>query len=112
MGRTAGWFAKPAAEAEAQADLLRRLSFAVWAGEYNQYVGALQGMLIDRVVAGFKYGLGSDKADDARWKVQVQAFLCMRVLAVRVATEHLTALWPIAIAELQRILLHVDGESA
>ncbi|KAL3896822.1 MAG: hypothetical protein SGPRY_013185, partial [Prymnesium sp.] len=90
-------------EAEAQADLLRRLSFAVWAGEYNQYVGALQGLLIERVVAGFKYGLGVEKADDARW--MVQAFLCVRVLALRVAPEHLTALWPIAMAELQRILL-------
>lgn len=50
--------------------MLRRLSFAVWAGEYNQYVGALQGLLIERVVAGFKYGLGVEKADDARWMVQ------------------------------------------
>lgn len=72
MGRTAGWFAKKAAEAEAQADLLRRLSFAVWAGEYNQYVGALQGLLIDRVVAGFKYGLGSDNREDGSWMVQVR----------------------------------------
>ena len=33
----------------------------------------------------------------------------MRVLAVRVAPEHLTALWPIAMAELQRILLSAQA---
>ena len=34
---------------------------------------ALQGLLIDRVVAGFKYGLGSsEKEGAARWVVQVQ----------------------------------------
>ena len=108
MGKTAGWFANKSAEAEAQADLLRRLSFAVWAGEQNQYVGALQGLLIDRVVAGFKYGLSGEKEDPARWVVQVQSFLCVRVLAVRVAPVHLTALWPIAMAELQRILLNAE----
>ena len=37
--------------------------------------------------------------------MQAQALLCVRVLAVRVAPEHLTALWPIAMAELQRVLL-------
>ena len=105
MGRTVGWFAGKAAEAEAHADLLRRLSFTLWVGERNQYVGALQGMLIDRVVAGYKYGLGSERADAVRWIVQVQALFCTRVLAVRVAAEHLTALWPIAMAELQRVLL-------
>ena len=35
----------------------------------------------------------------------MQALLAMRVLAVRVATEHLISLWPIAMAELQRALL-------
>ena len=40
-----------------------------------------------------------------RASVQVEALRCTRVLAVRVAAEHLTALWPVAIAELQRVLL-------
>jgi hypothetical protein len=31
---------------------------------------------------------------------------CARVLAVRVSPENLTSLWPIAMAELQRVLLH------
>ena len=104
-GKVAGWFASKASEAEAFADLLRRLSFALWVGEDNQYVGALQGMLIDRVVAGFKFGQGNRGFDAVRWVVQVQALLAMRVLAVRVATEHLISLWPIAMAELQRVLL-------
>lgn len=62
-------------------------------------------MLIDRVVAGFKYGYGSERYERVRWIVQVEALLCTRVLAVRVAAKHLTALWPIAMAELQRVLL-------
>jgi hypothetical protein len=105
FGKTSGWFSSRASEAEALADLLRRLTFALWVGEHNQYVGALQGMLIDRVVAGFKFGQAHAGYDAVRWVVQVQALLAMRVLAVRVAAEHLTALWPIAMAELQRVLL-------
>ena len=105
LGKTVGWFASKASEAEAHADLLRRLSFALWIGEYNQYVGALQGMLIEKVANGFKFAQGSERWDGVRWVVQVQALLAMRVLAMRIAPEHLTALWPIAMAELQRILL-------
>jgi len=106
-GITAGWFASRAQEAEAQADLLRRLSFALWVGERNQYVGALQGMLIDRLVAAFKFGsTAGDSASSVRWVVQVGAMQCARVLAVRVAPENLTSLWPIAMAELQRVLLN------
>lgn len=105
LGKTVGWFASKASEAEATADLLRRLSFALWVGEHNQYVGALQGLLIERVVAGFKFGLGNERAEAVRWVVQVQALLAMRVLAIRIAPEHLTSLWPIAMAELQRVLL-------
>lgn len=104
-GRTVGWFASAAADADAHADQLRRLSFALWVGEHNQYVGALQGMLIDRVVAGFKYGAADRRLERTRAAVQVEALLCTRVLSVRVAAEHLTALWPIAMAELQRVLL-------
>lgn len=70
-GITAGWFASRAQEAEALADLLRRLSFALWVGERNQYVGALQGMLIDRLVAAFKYGSAAgDGGASVRWVVQ------------------------------------------
>jgi len=105
LGKSIGWLASKASEAEAFADCLRRLSFALWVGEFNQYVGALQGMLIEKVVAAFKFGTGSERADGVRWVVQVQALLATRVLAMRVASEHLTALWPIVMAELQRILL-------
>lgn len=38
-----------------------------------------------------------------------QALLCVRVLAVRVAPEHLTSLLPIAMSELQRIFLNVES---
>ena len=75
LGKTVGWFASKASEAEAHADLLRRLSFALWIGEYNQYVGALQGMLIEKVANGFKFAQGSERWDGVRWVVQVQALL-------------------------------------
>ncbi len=45
------------------------------------------------------------RLEGVRATVQVEALLCTRVLAVRVAAEHLTALWPVAMAELQRVLL-------
>jgi len=32
--------------------------------------------------------------------------LCMRVLILRIAPEHLTAVWPVVMAELQRLLLY------
>jgi hypothetical protein len=105
MGKTVGWFASRAQEAEALADTLQRLSFALWVGEHNQYVGALQGMVIDKVVAGFKFGVGSDRGDSVSWVTRVQALLCMRVLAVRISSEHLTSLWPLAMSELQRVLM-------
>ncbi|KOO24437.1 hypothetical protein Ctob_007349 [Chrysochromulina tobinii] len=102
----ANWFASASDDAHAHADRLRRLSFALWVGDHNQYVGALQGMLIESVVAGFKFGYADWRySDDLRASVQVEALRCTRVLAVRVAAEHLTALWPVAIAELQRVLL-------
>lgn len=36
---------------------------------------------------------------------QMQALLCMRVLTLRIAPEHLGAVWPVVMAELQRLLL-------
>jgi len=104
-----GLFASRVAEADAQADMLRRISFALWVGEYNQYVGALQGLLLERLVAAFKFGQAGDSSTLVRWVVHVQALQCARVLAVRVAPEHLTSLWPVAMAELQRVLLSPDG---
>jgi len=65
-------------------------------------------MLLDRLVAAFKFGLNGDAA--VRHGVQVKALQCARVLAVRVAAEHLTALWPVVMAELQRVLLSACDE--
>ena len=83
LGRKAGWFAGKADEAEAQAEILRRINFALWAGEFNQYVGALQGMLIHSVVSGFKFGLGSDRANAIRWIVQVKQYSSCAAYHVR-----------------------------
>ena len=64
--RQVGFFASKPADAEAQADLLRRVAFALWVGDHNQYVGALQGMLLDRLVAAFKFGNAGDAEPPAR----------------------------------------------
>lgn len=76
FGRSFAWFASTASEADAHADALRRISFALWAGQYNQYVGALQGSLVERLLAGFKFGAGSEKTEGVRWVVQVM--LCLK----------------------------------
>ena len=139
---------------DGQADLLRRLAFALYVGEHNQYVGALQvllppppaasttstsarsigcsclclsdqtdgqtngcscpspwvriplttpphvvsqGGLLERLVAAFKAGVSLGPEGAA---LQVQALLCVRVLAVRIAPEHLTTLWPVALEQV------------
>lgn len=104
------WFMGAAERAGRQADLLRRLAFALWAGEHSQYVGALQGMLLDRLVAAFKYGRGGEGEGGCgsaagRARVQAEALLASRVLCCRVAPEQLVSFRPVLIAELQRVLL-------
>lgn len=99
MGVTAGFFASRQQEAEAQADLLRRLAFALWVGERNQYVGALQGMLIDRLVAAFKFGSAAgDGAASVRWIVQVRKTRVMHV--------HLYASAPLLYCSSNLLLVH------
>lgn len=114
MGVTSGMFSGKATEAKALADLLRRLSFALWAGEYNQYVGALEGLLLERLVSAIRFAFGHERAGSegalsAYWLVQVEALSCVRVIALRVGPEHLATLWPIAMAELQRVLLSPES---
>ncbi|KAJ1636984.1 hypothetical protein T492DRAFT_955515 [Pavlovales sp. CCMP2436] len=91
-------FASKEAEAASGALLLKRLAFLLYAGERDQYVGALQGVIFKKLVASLKYSSLHAHV------VQAEVLLVVRVLAVRVTPRHLQALWPIALAELKRVL--------
>ena len=80
-------------EALARALSLRRLSFAILAGEMNRYLAqlpAIQEKLVDLLRA---------PVGDL---VHAEVYLCLRVLLLRIGNQHLASLWPVILTELVR----------
>ncbi|KAJ3334101.1 hypothetical protein HDU76_010223 [Blyttiomyces sp. JEL0837] len=72
---------------------LRRLSFALWCGSIDQYLPQLPSIQ-EKLVEVLK---GPPNL------MHVEAYLCLRILIIRMSTHHLNNLWPILLTELIRV---------
>ncbi|KAJ1920551.1 hypothetical protein H4219_001250 [Mycoemilia scoparia] len=81
-------------EALQRALSLRRVSFVIWAGDPNYYstqIPQIQEKLVELI------------KNSAYHQVQVEIFLCLRVLLCRVSPHHLMGFWPVLITEVTHI---------
>ncbi|KAJ2891731.1 hypothetical protein GGI21_005780 [Coemansia aciculifera] len=87
-------FANREHEAQMRALSLRRLSFIVWAGATNQYLASLP-QIQEKLVDILK--------NAPHPAVQIEVFLCLRVLLCRVSNHHMSNFWPMLLTELMRL---------
>ncbi|KAJ2336384.1 hypothetical protein GGI00_000861, partial [Coemansia sp. RSA 2681] len=87
-------FANREHEAQMRALSLRRLSFIVWAGAVNQYLASLP-QIQEKLVDILK--------NAPHPAVQIEVFLCLRVLLCRVSNHHMSNFWPMLLTELMRL---------
>ncbi|XP_030054935.1 protein DOP1A isoform X1 [Microcaecilia unicolor] len=89
------------AELEQRAMLLRRLAFAIFSSEvdqYQKYLPDIQERLVESLRLPQVPTLHS------------QVFLFFRVLLLRMSPQHLTSLWPTMITELVQVFLLMEQE--
>uniref|UniRef100_A0A8C5WDK4 DOP1 leucine zipper like protein A n=1 Tax=Leptobrachium leishanense TaxID=445787 RepID=A0A8C5WDK4_9ANUR len=94
-------FANRDAELEQRAMLLKRLAFAIFSSEIDQYqkfLPDIQERLVDSLRLPQVPTLHS------------QVFLFFRVLLLRMSPQHLTSLWPTMITELVQVCLLMEQE--
>ncbi|KAJ2716111.1 hypothetical protein H4R19_000830 [Coemansia spiralis] len=89
-------FANREHEAHMRAIALRRLSFVIWAGTVNRYLPSLP-HIQEKLVEILKSG--------PHPAVQMEVFLCLRVLLCRIANQHMSNFWPMLLTELMRLCL-------
>ncbi|KAJ2007301.1 hypothetical protein GGI04_001560 [Coemansia thaxteri] len=89
-------FANREYEAQLRAISLRRLSFVIWAGAVNQYLASLP-QVQEKLVDILK--------NSPHPAVQIEVFLCLRVLLCRVSNHHMSNFWPMLLTELMRLCL-------
>ncbi|KAJ2721382.1 hypothetical protein GGI07_003993, partial [Coemansia sp. Benny D115] len=87
-------FANRDYEAQMRAISIRRLSFVVWAGATNQYLSSLP-QIQERLVDILK--------NAPHPAVQMEVFLCLRVLLCRMSSHHMSNFWPMLLTELMRL---------
>ncbi|KAJ2415941.1 hypothetical protein GGI10_001336 [Coemansia sp. RSA 2530] len=87
-------FANREHEAQMRAISIRRLSFVVWAGAVNQYLASLP-QIQEKLVDILK--------NSPHPAVQIEVFLCLRVLLCRVSNHHMSNFWPMLLTELMRL---------
>ncbi|XP_052538492.1 protein dopey-1 isoform X4 [Tympanuchus pallidicinctus] len=94
-------FANREAELEQRAMLLKRLAFAIFSSEidqYQKYLPDIQERLVESLRLPQVPTLHS------------QVFLFFRVLLLRMSPQHLTSLWPTMITELVQVFLLMEQE--
>lgn len=73
---------------------LRRITYAIYAAEYNRFLVHLPSIQ-EKVVDLLRSNVGEI--------VHAEVYLCMRVLLCRIANQHLGGFWPIILTELTRL---------
>ncbi|KAM9317340.1 protein DOP1A [Gastrophryne carolinensis] len=89
------------AELEQRAMLLKRLAFAIFSSEIDQYQKFLPDIQ-ERLVESLRLPQVPT--------LHSQVFLFFRVLLLRMSPQHLTSLWPTMITELVQVLLLMEQE--
>jgi hypothetical protein len=100
-------FKRSPSAARERADGLRRLAFALWCGDFEQHRSALPTVveaLVEALQAAEAAENGTTADHEQAAPILVAVFLCMRVVALRVAEEHLAPFWPLVTAEMLRVL--------
>ncbi|MEE6476377.1 hypothetical protein FKM82_011056 [Ascaphus truei] len=91
------------AELEQRAMLLKRLAFAIFSSEIDQYQKFLPDIQ-ERLVESLRLPQVPT--------LHSQVFLFFRVLLLRISPQHLTSLWPTMITELVQVCLLMEQELA
>lgn len=94
-------FASREAELEQRAMLLKRLAFAIFSSEVDQYQKYLPDIQ-ERLVESLRLPQVPT--------LHAQVFLFFRVLLLRISARHLTSLWPTMITELVQVFLLIEQE--
>ncbi|KAG8444835.1 hypothetical protein GDO86_009840 [Hymenochirus boettgeri] len=96
-----GLFTNREAELEQRAMLLKRLAFAIFSSEIDQYQKFLPDIQ-ERLVESLRLPQVPT--------LHSQVFLFFRVLLLRMSPQHLTSLWPTMITELVQVFLLMEQE--
>ncbi len=94
-------FANRELEMVSRALSLRRLSFALFAGERDAFVVQLA-QIQEKVVELLRTAPSE--------VLQAEVYLCLRVVLVRFSARHLTSFWPVLMTELMRLYDGVASE--
>ncbi|MBW0470508.1 hypothetical protein O181_010223, partial [Austropuccinia psidii MF-1] len=86
-------FTNKEAEAITRALSLRRITYAIYAAEYNRFLVHLPSIQ-EKVVDLLRSNVGEI--------VHAEVYLCMRVLLCRIANQHLGSFWPVILTEMTR----------
>ncbi|KAB7504316.1 Protein dopey-1-like protein [Armadillidium nasatum] len=95
-------FGNKESEYEIRAGLLKRLAFAIFCSETDQYLRLIPDIQ-ERLTEVTRLG-------HVVPGLVAQVFLCFRVLLLRVSSRGTTSLWPIVITELVQVLLMMEQE--
>ncbi|XP_070189330.1 protein DOP1A-like isoform X2 [Littorina saxatilis] len=94
-------FSSKEQEFELRAQMLKRLSFAIFCSPPDQY---------QRNMPEIQERLAESLRLPQVPTVMTQVFLCFRVLILRMSPVHLTSLWPTIITEMVQVFLQIEQE--
>ncbi|KAK7479632.1 hypothetical protein BaRGS_00029098 [Batillaria attramentaria] len=94
-------FSSKEQEFEQRAQMLKRLSFAIFCSPPDQY---------QRNMPEIQERLAESLRLAQVPTLMAQVFLCFRVLILRMSPQHLTSLWPTMITEMVQVFLQIEQE--
>ena len=94
-------FANREQEMEQRAQLLKRLSFIIFCGDFDQYAQYLPDIQ-ERISESIRQLQGP--------VLHEQVFLCFRVLLTRMSPNQLVSFWPPILTELVLVFVHMEHE--
>ncbi|XP_041353922.1 protein dopey-1-like isoform X2 [Gigantopelta aegis] len=94
-------FTSKEAEFEQRAHMIKRLSFAIFCSDPDQY---------QRNIPDIQERLAESLRLPQVPSVMAQVFLCFRVLLLRMSYQQLTSLWPTIITEMVHVFLQIEQE--
>uniref|UniRef100_A0A8C4QLP7 DOP1 leucine zipper like protein A n=1 Tax=Eptatretus burgeri TaxID=7764 RepID=A0A8C4QLP7_EPTBU len=94
-------FSSREAELEQRVVLLKRLAFAIFASELDQY---------QKLLPDIQERLAESLRLPQMPTLHAQVFVVFRVLLLRISPHHLTSLWPTMITELVQVFMQMEQE--
>jgi hypothetical protein len=86
---------------------LRRITYALWCGAVGQHRSAIRSAVLEAVVEALQ-AVEQDESSigvgEGASTLLSSVFLCMRAIALRITERNLVPFWPLATAELLRVL--------